>query len=94
MRLGGDQARFIRRQIREKFGVSANVWLFGSRLDDSRKGGDVDLYVESAELSLYDELRCKIELEEWLELPVDLIVRSLDDTSQIALIAKRQGLRL
>jgi predicted nucleotidyltransferase len=70
------------------------VWLFGSRLDDSQKGGDVDLYVEVVEHSLFDELRCKIELEERLEMPVDLIVRRLDDTSPIALIAKSQGQRL
>lgn len=94
MRLGGEHARFIHRQIQEKFGASATVWLFGSRLDDSRKGGDVDLYVEAAEHSLYDELRCKIELEERLEIPVDLIVRRLDDTSPIAMLAKHQGQRL
>jgi predicted nucleotidyltransferase len=94
MRLDGEQAWFIHRQFRDKFGVSATVWLFGSRLDDSRKGGDVDLYVEVAEHSLFDELRCKIELEESLEIPVDLIVRRPDDNSPIALIAKRLGQRL
>ena len=94
MRLGGEQAQFIHRQIREKFGASATVWLFGSRLDDSRKGGDVDLYVEVAEHSLFDELRCKIELEERLEIPVDLIVRRRAAASPIALIATREGQRL
>lgn len=94
MRLAQDQTQFIHRQIQESFGVSSTVWLFGSRLDDSRKGGDVDLYMEAVAHSLFDELRCKIELEKGLEMPVDLIVRGLDDVSPIASIAKRKGLRL
>ncbi len=41
-----------------------------------------------------DELRCKIRLEDQLQIPVDLIVRKPYDTSPIACIAKHQGHRL
>lgn len=33
--------------VRESFGDTAQVWLFGSRTDDKRRGGDFDFYVET-----------------------------------------------
>jgi len=46
MRLSDSQIAAIRRIVLEQAGVSATVRLFGSRLDDSAKGGDVDLLIE------------------------------------------------
>lgn len=47
MRLSDEQVTIIRRTVGEFLGDDARVWLFGSRVDDSKRGGDVDLYVES-----------------------------------------------
>ena len=60
----------------------------------SRKGGDLDLYGKTDSYPLRDKFRCKIELEEPLDMPVDLIVRSFDERTPIARIAKREGLPL
>lgn len=50
MRLTPEQLDAIRRITREQAGDSlVSVRLFGSRLDDSAKGGDVDLLVELAQ---------------------------------------------
>ncbi|MDN5849200.1 MAG: nucleotidyltransferase domain-containing protein [Nitrococcus sp.] len=46
MRLTSEQVRVIRAKVHAAFGASTRVYLFGSRLDDAARGGDVDLYVE------------------------------------------------
>ncbi|MEX1081172.1 MAG: nucleotidyltransferase domain-containing protein [Halofilum sp. (in: g-proteobacteria)] len=47
MRLRDDEIRIIREEVRRTFGSDATVRLFGSRVDDTRRGGDIDLYIES-----------------------------------------------
>jgi len=45
MRLAEESKRVIRDTAREIFGPAAEVRLFGSRLDDAARGGDLDLLV-------------------------------------------------
>jgi len=37
----------ISNSFRLCFGVDDHLWLFGSRVNDQKKGGDIDLYVET-----------------------------------------------
>ncbi|MCS4503435.1 hypothetical protein KBTX_02679 [wastewater metagenome] len=46
LRLSDDTAALIRRVVREEAEPNARVFLFGSRLRDDRRGGDIDLLVE------------------------------------------------
>jgi len=46
MRLSSQHVKAIREVVRRECGASARVRLFGSRLDDARRGGDVDVLVE------------------------------------------------
>jgi len=48
MRLSQEQASIIREEVARQVGVDARVRLFGSRVDDTARGGDIDLMVESA----------------------------------------------
>jgi predicted nucleotidyltransferase len=45
MRLNDDQIQAIRQAATNAFGQGTSVWLFGSRVDDAKKGGDIDLLV-------------------------------------------------
>ena len=92
MRLTPDQAQAIRHRIHTHMGQHARIWLFGSRVDDSRRGGDVDLYVEPETVpDLTARLRCKRELADALDLNVDLIVQQPGRDLPIYRIAKRSG---
>ncbi len=46
MRLQPEQVTFIRNSVHATAGESARVWLFGSRVNDASRGGDVDLLLE------------------------------------------------
>jgi len=46
MRLSPKQISAIRASARQLAGEGARVWLFGSRVRDDERGGDVDLLLE------------------------------------------------
>jgi predicted nucleotidyltransferase len=47
VRLDTEKVPRIVRAVHDAFGANANVWLFGSRTDDTKRGGDIDLYIET-----------------------------------------------
>lgn len=77
MRLTDEQRRTILRIVRDACGEASQVLLFGSRVDDHRIGGDVDLLIETTtKVPLATELSLAARLEQYLGEPVDVIVTS------------------
>ena len=78
MRLTPDQTRVILHCVRQQFGDQAQVKLFGSRLDDTARGGDVDLLVESQQPpTLRQRVLATMALEQALDLPIDIVASQI-----------------
>jgi predicted nucleotidyltransferase len=74
MRLDDFEQHFILQMVRE-FDPNAEIRLFGSRVDDNRKGGDIDLLVISETLTYPDKLLIRSRLKEKLGArKIDLII--------------------
>ncbi|WP_280547022.1 MULTISPECIES: nucleotidyltransferase domain-containing protein [unclassified Halomonas] len=74
MRLTRPQRETIVSCIRQFAGENIDVRVFGSRLDDARRGGDLDLLLVSlSPISLLTRAELKQALEARLQLPVDIV---------------------
>ena len=93
MRLTPEQQHTITSAVQQAFGHDARVLLFGSRVDDSASGGDVDLLIETpTKIPLADELSLAARLEMLLDMPVDIITHSPQQTPRpIMEIARLTG---
>ena len=101
MRLTDLQATVIRDSVVRSFGPATRVWLFGSRVDEQGKGGDIDLYIEpeiqdaaqlvEAKLHLLRDIHKKLG-----EQKVDVVIRreAFKDDLAIFRVARETGIRL
>jgi len=98
MRLSEQQQQHIRAAVADIFGSTAEVYLFGSRTDDSKRGGDIDLYleIEPVEGWFMQRIQLAVELERRLgEQKIDLVVyRRGKEKKAIHLIARDSGMKL
>lgn len=98
MRLTAEEISAIKVAAAEVFGREAQVRLFGSRVDDEKRGGDIDLLlrVRPGQDSIEAEIAFKIALEARLgERKVDVLLTASDSSgSAMEAIALRDGVLL
>ena len=98
MRLTNDQVMAIKSAVSRHFGESAKVWLFGPRVDDQARGGDIDLYIETEmeQGVLEAELKARVELlKQHGDRKIDLVIRRVGQApTAIHGIAKETGILL
>lgn len=77
MRLKTEDIKIIKSTLLSKLS-DAKIFLFGSRVDDEKKGGDIDIYVKTSTITtLKDELRLLTQLERnGISRKIDLIIDS------------------
>lgn len=101
MRLSATQAKVIRETAKQTFGTDAEVWLFGSRTDDGKRGGDIDLFLETS-LSSADAVwnaQRKFLAKLYMALgeqKIDVVVKRRTGQAELPIhnVAKAQGIRL
>ena len=99
MRLTPRQIELIKAAAQRVLGAPSRIWLFGSRADDKRLGGDIDLLVETdAELPDRAQTICKIYgaiIMALGERKVDVLIKDgRTPNAPIFDIAKRTGVLL
>ena len=75
MRLSTNEINLIKNKVNIIFGETI-IYLFGSRIDDGKKGGDIDLYIisEVNEDLFKKKIKLKTILEDLLFKPVDIVI--------------------
>lgn len=79
------------------FGSEISLYLFGSRVDDDKKGGDIDLFIESQEqIGLETRLKFLGAVERNITIrKVDLLVKTPFVTDKVIFTtAKKTGIKL
>lgn len=101
MRLTQQEIQIIKSSVREVMGEQASVWLFGSRVDDTKRGGDIDLFVEANLSNPLSRVRKKSQL--WAKLQhrlgeqrIDIILAAAKPEEQLVIeqAARKSGIRL
>jgi len=74
MRLSKEQVYVLKNKL-QSLSATAKLYLFGSRVDDNKKGGDIDLLIISKELRKQDIRSLRIEFFKYFgEQKLDIIL--------------------
>ncbi|BAF70376.1 nucleotidyltransferase family protein [Nitratiruptor sp. SB155-2] len=77
MRLKAQEINTIQKVVNQIFGET-QIYLFGSRLNDMKRGGDIDIFVipKKRDKLLSKKVKAEFILEEKLMKPVDIVIHT------------------
>jgi predicted nucleotidyltransferase len=74
--------------------AGAKIWLFGSRVEDTKKGGDIDIAILSRTIKLPERMKIRQKIEDALgEQKIDIII-SEDGKDPFFRLAVKTGIRI
>lgn len=103
MRITANQLRIVKALSRRYFGEDAKLWLFGSRVDDEKKGGDYDFLIETSLTNPDEIISSKIDMITQLQSSdafedekIDIIVKRRQSSFDMPIyhIAKQEGVQI
>lgn len=87
MRLNETERKAIKAALKKHFDATARVYLFGSRTDDQKRGGDIDLFIETelqGEELLLAKLRTMSEIQRRIgDRKIDIVTAQAEQTKDI-----------
>jgi predicted nucleotidyltransferase len=95
MRLRDGEIQAIKESFKEVF-QDGHIYLFGSRVDDTQKGGDIDLYITAHDIKnhLEKKINFLVSLKNKIgEQKIDVVL-SKDPNRVIEQEAIKKGIRL
>ncbi len=94
MRLSEEERALLKRTL-AKISKDAKLYLFGSRVDESKQGGDIDLLVVDRSLKKRDLRKLRIEFcKHFGEQKVDIILDNGKSDDPFISIVKKEALPL
>lgn len=101
VRLSESDLYAITEIFKRSFLEEDHLWIFGSRVDLSKKGGDVDIYIETSAKTAKIATKMKSnflwDLEQAIgEQKIDIVINMLENPYPLPIheVAKKEGVRL
>jgi len=101
MRLSSAEQNTIITTFQKYFVPNDHLWLFGSRTDDKKRGGDIDLYIETLQTDLDTAVRQRsafvTELWDLLgEQKIDIVLNLVSHNEDLLIyrMAQKTGIQM
>ncbi|MBS0286790.1 MAG: nucleotidyltransferase domain-containing protein [Proteobacteria bacterium] len=101
VRISPEELFIIKSAFKKHFSNTDHLWIFGSRTDPKRRGGDLDFYIETPEIDFELILKRKSAFVSELwdkigEQKIDVVINLINKPADLAIYkeAQKTGVKL